>query len=205
MGLLNIFLKNSRILAAEFQSQNGYLRRQAWAAPIAVSAVALKALTATSSSLVTTITPSAQPDFARIISVTPGGTTADVAAGSYVLTGTDIRGNVITDTLTFSANDTLKQVSVKAFKTVVSLLCPIQDGAGATFSIGVEAGLGIDRICAENVVITGSATGTVEATKPVITYDSTDIAKNYVTFTTSLNAALNFALWYLTKELTSES
>jgi hypothetical protein len=198
-----LYLKNVKIMAAEFQSQNGYMRRDSWAAPIAVSATALKALTATSSSVATTITPTAQPDFARIISVTPGGTTADVAAGSYVLTGTDIRGNVITDTLTFSANDTLKQVSVKAFKTVVSLVCPIQDGAGATFSIGVEAGLGISRICAENVVITGSATGTVEATKPVITYDATDISKNYVTFTTALNAALNFALWYLTKDLTT--
>src|SRR4051794_5122236 len=86
----------------DIQSAKGAVRRQAWTDAIAVSATALKALTATSASVTTTIIPTAQPDYARKISVTPGGTTADVAAGSYVLTGTNIRDEIITDTLTFS-------------------------------------------------------------------------------------------------------
>lgn len=186
----------------EMQCDKGYIHRQAWVDPIAVSATALKALTATSASLATTITPTAQPDFARKISVTPGGTTADVKAGNYVLTGTDIRGNVITDTLVFADNATTKQVSVKAFKTVVSLVAPIQDGAGATFSIGVEDALGLDRCMSEASVMDVYADGVREATAATVTFDPLVVSKNTIDPNTAANAAVNFSVFFIATELT---
>lgn len=200
MGL-NRKLKGKTIVD-DLMSTAGYLRRQKWTAPIAVSATALKALTASSASVVTNITPTAQPDFARIISVTPGGTTADVKAGSYVLTGTDIRGNAITDTLTFADNDTVKQVSIKAFKTVTNLLVPIQDGAGATFSIGVEDGLGLDRCMSEAAVTNAYIDGVRETTAATVTFHATDISKNTVDPNTALNAAKNLTAIYVSTETT---
>lgn len=191
-------------IANEVQSAFGAIRRQKWTDPIAVSATALKALTATSNSAPTTITPTSQPDFARLISVTPGGTTGDVAAGDYVLTGTDIRGNAITDTLTFAADATTKQVSTKAFKTVV-LTCPPQDGAGATFSIGVEDALGLDRCMQGNEVILATIDGVHETTRPTVTYHATDISKNTIDPNTALNAARDLVVVYVTTEKTTSN
>lgn len=195
----------STYLGAEFQSSNGYLRRNAWAAPIAVSATVIKALTATSASVVTNFTTfSAQPDFARKASITPGGTTADVAAGSYVLTGTDIRDQVITDTLTFSANDTVKQVSLKAFKTVTNVLLPIQDGAGATFSVGVEDAFGLDRCMSEAAVVDAYVDGVRETTAATVTFSTTDISKNTIDPNTAMNATKNLSVMFIPTELRAQ-
>jgi hypothetical protein len=195
------FNPDSNSVRNQHQSVVGFLQRQTWTDPAAVSANNLKALTASSASVATTITPTAQPDFARKISVTPGGTTADVKAGSYVLTGTDIRDQAITDTLTFSDNDTLKQVSSKAFKTVTSLLVPIQDGAGATFSIGVEDALGLNKVMVGDNVILTTLDGTYEATRPTVTYDASDISKNTIDPNTALNAAKDLAVVFFTKDI----
>lgn len=191
-------------LGAEFQSVNGYIKRNAWVDAAAVAAANLKALTASSSSVATTITGISSPDYARKISVTPGGTTADVKAGSYVLTGTDIRDQVITDTLTFADNDTVKQVSVKAFKTVTSLLVPIQDGNGATFSVGVEDAMGLDRCMSDAAVIDAYIDGVRETTAATVTFHATDISKNTVDPNTALNAARDLAVVFVSTELRAQ-
>lgn len=201
MTRIDDFNPGSNSVRNQHQSVVGFLHRQTWTDPVAVSATALKALTATSASVATTITPTSQPDFARKISVTPGGTTADVAAGTYTLTGTDIKDNAITEDLTFSANDTLKQVSTKAFKTVTSLLAPIQDGAGATFSIGVEDAMGLEKIMWGDNVIFATLDGTYEATRPTVTYNSSDISKNTIDPNTALNASKDLAVVYFTKDI----
>lgn len=189
----------------EIQSRQGYVRRQTWTDPIAVSATALKALTATSDSVATTITPTSQPDFARKISVTPGGTTADVAAGDYVVTGTNIRGEAITDTLTFAANATTKQVTTKAFKTVTNVVAPIQDGAGATFSIGVEDAMGLDRCMSEAAVLDAFIDGVRETTAATVTFDADEVEKNTVDPNTALNAARDLTVVFVPTELTSKA
>lgn len=195
--------KGTSILG-EVQSTFGYLRRQAWTAPVALAAANLLALTATSASETTTLTPTAQPDVPRGISVTPGGTTADVAAGSYVVTGTNIRDEVITETLTFAANATNKQVTTKAFKTVTSVLVPIQDGAGATFSIGVEDNFGLDRKMSGNEVILMTADGVQETTAPTVTFSATAIESNTVNPDTAADASVDFAVLYVSTEKTDK-
>lgn len=192
-------------VVGEVQSAFGYLRRQKWTNPVAVDADRLKAAQATSDSVITTVTTFlAQPDFARKITVTPGGTTASVPAGDVTITGTNIRDEEITDVCTFAANDTAAQATLKAFKTVTSVVFPIQDGAGATYDVGVNDALGLDRCMSANEVLRATMDGAIEATLPTVTFNATDISKNTVDSNTALNAALDLAVVYIATELTSK-
>lgn len=183
----------------------GYLRRQAWTDPVAVDADRLLNDQATSDSVVTNATTFlAQPDFARKISVTPGGTTASVPAGDVVITGTNIRGEAITDTLTFAANDTAAQISVKAFKTVSNILFPVQDGAGATYDVGVTDALGLDRCMSGNEVILVTLDGTYETTRPTVTADADEVEKNTVDPNTALDASKDVIVAYVATEKTTK-
>jgi hypothetical protein len=192
-------------IVGEIQSAFGYLRRQKWTNPVAVDADRILNDQATSNSVITTVTSFlAQPDFARKITVTPGGTTADVPAGDVVITGTNIRDEVISDTLTFAANDTAAQTSLKAFKTITSIVFPIQDGAAATYDVGVNDALGLDRCMSGNEVLRATMDGTIEGTLPTVTWNATDVSKNTVDPNTALNAALDLAVVYIATEKTGK-
>ena len=191
-------------LFAETQSEFGYIRRQAWTAPDDTDADDLLALTATSDSVATTLTPTAQPDFPRSISVTPGGTTTDVAAGAYTVTGTDIRGEAITEDLTFAANASTLQSTLKAFKTVTSVVCPIQDGAAATFSIGFTDVLGLDRLMAGDEVILTTADGVKETTEATVTFSATVLSLNTIDLNTALDTSLDVGVVFISTEKTNK-
>lgn len=187
----------------EMQSRYGVIRRQPFTNALAAVATRLKTGQATSNSVITTVTSfAAQPDFARKIIVTPGGTTNDVPAGDVVITGTNIRGDVITDTLTFAANATGAQTTVKAFKTVTSVVFPIQDGAAATYDIGITDALGLDRCMSEAAVLDAYIDGVRETTAATVTFHATDISKNTVDPNTALDASKDLTVAYITTELT---
>lgn len=183
-----------------FQSVLGYAFRNKWVDPIVGSATALKALTATSASVTTVITPTSQPDVARKISVTPGGTTGDVKAGNITVTGTDIRGKAISEDLTFAADASTKQVTTKAFKTVTNISVPAQDGAGATFSIGTENALGLDRCMSEAAVLDTFVDGVRETTAATVTYDPNDVAKNTISPNTAPNGSRDISVIFFATE-----
>ena len=202
MALPNQPFQQAKQIVAEVQSTFGYLRRQVWTAPDDLDADDLLALTATSDSVATVLTPTAQPDFPRSISVTPGGTTADVASGAYTVLGTNIRDEVISEDLTFAANATTLQSTLKAFKTVVSVTCPIQDGADATFSIGFIDRLGLDRIMTGNEVILATADGVYETTRPTVTFSASDIALNTIDLNTALDSSKDIVAVFVSTEKT---
>lgn len=205
MGFFNK-LQGHQVLIGDIQSANGYMRRQKWTDPVAVSATRLKTAAATSGSVVTNVTTfTAQPDFARKIIVTPGGTTADVPTGDVVITGTNIRGETITDTLTFAANDTGAQTSLKAFKTVTNVLFPVQDGASATYGIGVTDAMGLDRCMAESAVIDAYLDGTRETTAATVTAHATDVSKNTVDPNTALDASKDLVVIFVSTEVTAKA
>lgn len=192
-----------RKIVGELQSSFGYMRRQTWTNALATSLTRLKTAQATSDSVTTTVTSfSAQPDFARQISVDPGGTTASVPAGDVTITGTNIRGEVISDVVTFLANATAAGYTTKAFKTVTSVVFPIQDGAGATYDIGINDALGLDRCMTANEVLRATMDGTIEATLPTVTYHATDVSKNTVTPNTALDAGKDLRVVYIATEKT---
>lgn len=196
----------SKSIRGETQSAFGYLRRQVWTDPVAVDDDRILNDQATSNSVITTVSSGflAQPDFARKITVTPGGVTADVPAGDVTINGTNIRGEAISEALTFLANATGAQTTTKAFKTITSIVFPIQDGAGATYDVGVTDALGLDRCMNGNEVILATLDGTYETTRPTVTAHATDVSKNTVDPNTALDGSKDLAVVYVSTEKTQK-
>lgn len=120
--------------------------------------------------------------------ITPGGTTADVAAASITVTGTDILGAVISEAFAFAANATAATVGSKVFATITGVSIPAQDGVAATYTIATEKKLGLyDLFAAKPVVLQGRLAGTIESTLPTSAGDVDDIESNYVAFTSAPN------------------
>lgn len=162
--------------------------RHAVGSPVVADVDRLLAATATSNTVVTTVTTFlAQPDVPRSISATPGGTTTDVPEGDITVTGTDISDAVITDVITFAANATTVISTAKAFKTVTEIEFPVQDGAGATYTVGVSDKLGLPDKLAVDTVTQAYLAGVRESTRPTVTVSSTVLSLN----TVDLNSALN--------------
>lgn len=86
----------------------------------------------------------AQPDFPRNLTVTPGGTTANVLAGSVVISGLDLRGGAISETFAISATQSTATTGNKAFSKVLSVVFPAA-GASTTWSVGIGTKLGLSH------------------------------------------------------------
>ncbi len=139
-----------------------------------------------------------KPDYPRNIVITPGGTTADVAAMSITVAGKDCDGGAITEDFAFAANAATATTGNKAFAEITSVTIPAQDGAGATFDFGTGAKLGIGR-CFEGTpaMIKARAAGSNEATAPTIAYDRDDVESNTISFNTALDGSkdCDVVLW----------
>lgn len=170
--------------------------------PAVATVAAVHAAITGSASVVTTVTTGiTNPDVPRNLSVTPAGTTADVAAGDVTITGTNVEGKVISEAFTFLANASTATVGVKAFKTVTSIAIPIQDGAAATFSVdtGAKLGIGMRNIASMPIkVLARSSTG-VETLEDASAsaFSATLVESNTVTTTTTMDAAVGFRVYVL--------
>lgn len=159
-----------------------------WDAPAAGDTDVLLNDKATSSTLTTVVTVFlAQPDYARQIIITPGGTTADVAAGNIVVVGTDISGKAITENVAIAANATGGVLTTKAFKSLTSITFPIQDGAAATYDVGTTDKLGLPYALPHNTVRAAYLNNVLEGTVPTVTTSTADYALNFI----DLNSVLN--------------
>lgn len=128
------------------------------------------------------------PPYARNITATSGGTAADIKAVQVIITGTDIGGNVITETLPiFTVNTATTVVGAKAFKTVTSIAIPAHDGTGATTAIGFGDVLGLPDKLAHNTLLRTFLANVLEATAATVTTSTTALSGN----TIDLNSALN--------------
>jgi len=188
------FKSTKRIFAKDSQ----LIKRQTWSAPDAAAADAIHAAITGSAAAATTVTTAiTNPDVPRAVSITPGGTTADVAAGDYVITGTDIDDKVITDTIAIAANASSIQSGSKAFKTVTSILIPKQDGAAATFTIGTLDKLGLREKIQEDSVPSTLVDGTVETTRPTVAASSTVLSSNTIDPNTALDGSKDVVCYYI--------
>jgi hypothetical protein len=194
--------ESDTLLVNEVQAVKGYVTQDSWTNTATASATLLKTGQATSASATTTVTTfAAQPDVARNIVITPGGTTADVPAGDVVVTGTNIRGATITENFTFAANASAATTGSKAFKTVTSVVFPVQDGAAATYDIGTGVKLGLSRTMNADNYINGSVDGTYETTRATVAFSATAVESNTVTFNTAPNASRDQKANYISHEL----
>jgi hypothetical protein len=184
--------RHDTLIVHEVQTERGYLVRDSWTN--AIAATADRILNDQTIETATTVTTfAAQPDFARNLTVVASG----AATGDVVVTGTNIRGETITETL--ALNGTTPVVGNKAFKTVTSVLVPAV--SSRTIDLGVGAKLGLSRRMATDAYINGSADGVFETTRATIAYSGTAIESNTVTFNTAPNGSRDFVANYISTEL----
>jgi len=127
------------------------------------------------------------PDVARNITATAGGTTANITAVQVIVAGTDVFGNVVTETLpAFTAATAGTVTGSKAFATVTSITIPA-NGTGVTTAIGVGSKLGLPARLNTDTVLNAYLNGVRESTRPTVAFDATNASGNTVT----LNSALN--------------
>lgn len=126
------------------------------------------------------------PPCVRSITVTAGGTAADIKSGKVKVKGTNYAGAEIEEEFEFSDNTGATVAGVKAFKTVTSVFIPQQDGTGATFKVGTGEKLGLPFILASKPLFLASFDGSSDA--GAITIDSDEIEKNVYDSNSNLNA-----------------
>lgn len=137
---------------------------------------------ATSAAAVTVTSGLTNPDVPRNLVITPGATTADVAACTITVTGTNIFDRTITETFAFLDNASTATTGTKAFKTVTSVAFPAscEDSPyTATWSIGRGEKIGLKRCMAQKGdFMQSSKDGTIEATQPTCVADTDEVEKN---------------------------
>jgi len=135
-------------------------------------------------------TIAAQPDVPRNITVTQTAVDAEDTNGTIVIVGTDIAGNVITETLTPNAGVTV--AGAKAFKTVTSVTGVgwVIGGGNDTITVGVGSLIGLPYLLpADSLVFAATLGGTREATLPALTRSSTVLDLNTCDFDSAWNSS----------------
>ncbi len=177
----------------------GYLRRQVWTNPLLGTATLLHAaipLTSAIQQHALTV----NPDFPRIVSVKGN---ASGITGNCIITGTNIRGEAITETIALSGASEV--FGVKAFKTVTNIQLPAETHAGTdTVSIGAGDALGLDRCMTGDEVLFMTAAGVYETTRPTVVADSDEVEKNTVNPNTALDGAVDFVAVFVSTEKTQK-
>lgn len=139
-----------------------------------------------------------QPDVCRALSITPGGTTADVPAGDITINGTNYWNDSISEAFTLAANQTTIAHGTKAFCSVTSIVFPAQDGADATYDVGVNDVLGLKR-CMDNTgaLIYTAFDGVYESTRATITSHATTIELNTIDINGTLDGAKDINAYFM--------
>ena len=125
---------------------------------------------------------------ARNVTVTQTAVGAEDTNGTIVVTGKDLAGNAISETLTPNAGQTV--AGAKAFATITSIV-----GAGwvigegnDTITVGFASKLGLpDKLSDTAQVLAASLNGVKEATAPTVTVSATDLASNTVDLNSNMN------------------
>lgn len=133
--ILSEFSSNAAIAVEEFTDP-------AAAGAALISAAAASQVAAGRSATLLALANNISPP--RNITVTTAGTTPADAPATALVTGLDINGNVMTETLNIPQTATIA-VGAKAFAKVTSIVEAAGDGTGATMSYGIGALIGLGR------------------------------------------------------------
>lgn len=181
----------------EFQTARGYIRRMAFTDPAAVSATATHAaiaLTAAEQDITSGIT---NPTYPR--NVTVKGNASGVA-GDVVITGTNYRDAVITETI--ALNGATEVLGNKAFKTITNIHLPVETHAGTdTVSVGRGKKFGLDRLHTEKSIIAVYVDTAPDSALPTMVISSSAIESNTAQFATDPDASKDFVLYSISREL----
>jgi len=177
-----------------------YVDVQKWTAPDAPGADNVLSATALTTAVQTVTTGITNPDFPRVLSVT--GNDGNVT-GNVVITGTNIRGEVITDTIALSGNSTV--AGVKAFKAVTSIQLPVYDVADTeTVSVGITNELGLQSIPLSTDVESEHSGNAVDTGGTVLTRDASNIEECLYDPTTECDDSTDKVIAYLSEDTDSK-
>ena len=171
------------------------LERQAFGAPVVADDNRIKTTYAgsTSAAAVTLTSFTAQPDVPRNLTITPGGTAADVEACDIVVNGTNFFGRTMTETFSIPNDMSTAVTGNKAFKTVTSIVWPAncEGGSfGGTWIVGVGDKLGIKR-CMANAGdwAWSESSGTFSGTRATIAVSATAVESNTADFNETMDGS----------------
>ena len=167
---------------------------QVWTAPDAPSADGILSSTLLTSAIQTITTGITNPDFPRLLSIDSDG----AASGNVVITGTNIRGETVTDTI--ALNTTTEVAGVVAFKTITSIQLPVKSASESVF-VGWLDGLGLQSIPWSTEVISEDSNNATDTGGTVLTRDSDEIEKCIYDPTTECDASVSKAVVYISTEL----
>lgn len=161
-------------------------------APAAVSATAVHAaiaMTAAPQNITTAIT---NPDVPRTVTIK--GNAVGIA-GNVVITGTNVAGATITDTI--ALNGSTEVEGIKAFKTVTNIALPAETHAGTdTVSVGIAKKLGLDHIVANAALLLVKLfDGSTDS--GTLAVDADEVEKNLFALNGTPNGAKLVDLYYL--------
>lgn len=199
---ISMGLTNSQNLKNVYNTSFGYTAHKKVVAGASATAV-LAASTAPSNGNPTVVTAGiTNPDVPRALSVTPGGTAANVLGTPIVVTGTNSEGKVITENFGPTAGATTVVNGAKAFATVTSVSIPAQAGSGVTFSVGTQNKLGVlHRLIPNQTTVKVIQSTTIAATPtfqgvPTVVTDGNNLENNLVTPLTAPNGTTFLYILY---------
>lgn len=179
-----------------FQNQKmptqAMLEHYVWSGPAAASATGIAASKVIASTGGATLITSGLADIAvaRNVTLTPTGTTANVAAGTAVVTGKSINGAAISENFSITSAQSSATTGSKAFKSVTSVSFPQASGSGVTLSIGIGSKLGIPH-CMDRAgeYVFSEFNSVYDTTRGTMAVSSAAAESNTFTSNTSLNGS----------------
>lgn len=166
------------------------------------SSTAVLAATAAATSAKTVTTGLTDPDVPRNLTVTPGGTTADIRDSVVTINGTNIEGKPFSETFRFADQASGAVTGVKAFRTVTSVVIGQQGSANPTFAVGTGNKLGVNhRLFNQNTTVKvytqSAAYGALTLQNPpTVVSNEGNLENNTVTPATTPNSSLIFNIFY---------
>ena len=122
----------------------------------------------------------------RIVTAHANGTAGDIKAIQVTITGKNVEGVEISETLdAFTVNTIGTVTGSKVFKEITQIEIPAHDGTGANTSVGTSDVLGLGVRLKRNTTRNAYLNNVLEGTGPTITFDADDIESNG----TDLNSA----------------
>lgn len=143
-----------------------------------------------------------QPDVPRALSVTPGGTAAQVLDSVVTINGYNVEGKLMSEAFRIAAGSSTVVNGQKAFKTITSIVIGQQGGSAATFAVGTTNVLGLNHRLFKNNSTVKVYTQTVAygsftlQNAPVVTANEQTVENNTITPATLPNGSLIFTVGY---------
>jgi len=171
---------------------------QNWTDPDAPSATAVHAAVTLTTAVQSVSTSITNPDFPRVVSIT-GHKAGGSLTGNVTVSGTNIRGEAITDTIALSDDTTVD--GVKAFKTITSISLPVKVTTGDTVSIGISDKLGLQSIPISTTVISEDSGNAADTGGAILTRDADEIEKCLYDPVTQCDASTDKTVVYISNEM----